>query len=321
MHKWFPKVVFLFKVLSVLGVLWFAVGPFLNGNSLSFSEISKNDGLDKLPWFVFVWLFVLTTLNLYLEVTKWKTGTQTIQTINYVNAFKGVLCGIAIGSILPWRTGEFIGKAAFLSAENRVKGSFMAIYCSMTQLATTLFFGLCSLLLVLYYLNPFGSLSFHSKGGFVLPLSLIALLLVLVFLRNKIVRFAGKHFGPRMQYYWKGFHEIPNTIILKVFVLSIVRYISFLLPYWLLLYYLEPQISFYTLFTGLALVFLLQTTLPGFILTDLPLKGMLHGAFFIPLASEASSIWLAVGLVFLFNQVIPSFGGLYYILFSKNYRA
>jgi hypothetical protein len=320
MHKWFPKVVFLFKVFSVLGVLWFATRPFIQPNGLSFSKIDALQW-DKLPWMAYVFLFGFACINLWLEVKKWKIGTENIQAISNTNAFKGVLCGITIGSVLPWRTGEFLGKAAFLKAENRVKGSFMAIYSSMTQLAATLFFGLCSLLMVLYYHNPFGELSFNTKGGFLLPLSLVILLLVLVFLRNKIVRFVGKHFGPRMQYYWKGFHEIPNTIILKVFALSIVRYISFLLPYWLVLAYLEPQISTYSLFTGLALVFLLQTTLPGFILTDLPLKGMLHGAFFIPLAAEASSVWLAVGLVFLFNQVIPSFWGLYYILFSKNYKA
>jgi hypothetical protein len=73
---------------------------------------------------------------------------------------------------------------------------------------------------------------------------------------------------------------------------------------------IDPELQIVTfVIPAMMTIFLIQSLIPGFLLSDLPVKGLFHLIIF---SSQVALMWKvgnAVFLVFIFNQLVPAFAG------------
>lgn len=281
-----------------------------NGYYASLAEQQIVD-ISQIPFWLLPTLFCLSVINYGIESLKWQIIAGLTEKISYKKAVKGVLAGAAFSNIFPWKTGEFIGKVSYLKAENKVKGTYLSVYSSMTQLFITLLMGIISIAFIT-------QINFLSHIKIAIPSSLYpfaigasALLLVFVmFLRNKLWKWVSSFFGPRLKYYAKSFTSIPLKTSVRLLVLSFIRYCFFVLPYIIVIHQTEAVLQIGVIALLISLGFLAQTPLPGIIWSDLAIKGFIHLSLFLPFITYNWSVGNAVLLVFIFNQIIPSVAGI-----------
>ena len=65
-------------------------------------------------------------LNWSIEAIKWRLLIKKMQPITFIEALKGVLSGVAVGTFTPNRIGEFGGRILYLK-EHLLKK--MKVYC------------------------------------------------------------------------------------------------------------------------------------------------------------------------------------------------
>ena len=98
-----------------------------------------------------VLLILLMLLNWSIEAFKWRLLVSKMQKISFIDALKGVWCGVTIGTFTPNRVGEFGGRILFLRERNQVKGIIVTLIGSFGQITTTLITGLSSLILFILF--------------------------------------------------------------------------------------------------------------------------------------------------------------------------
>lgn len=320
MDKLRTRLIIFLKIVLSLGVLLFCITPFLPDGKFDYLKNESLLTLSEIPFLMLPFVLLFSIMNFGLETIKWKMAASFTEKISYKTAIKGVLSGVTISSVFPWRSGEFIGKVAYLQAENQIKGSYLSIYSSMTQFGMTLIFGLLSFLFSkeIFIQNSEDISKWTENLGVISFSFLFGLLLFLFVFRNKVIQLLHKYAGPRLRYYLRGAKLIPLGLTIRLLGLSFLRYVSFVIPYVLLLKVAGTTADVFVLMQGISIVFLIQTLIPGFILSDLPIKGLIHIAVFLPFVSEASAIGNAVFVVFIFNQILPAVSGLVLLLFDKN---
>ncbi|MCO6495596.1 MAG: flippase-like domain-containing protein [Bacteroidetes bacterium] len=304
----------LLKLVFAACVVWVCILPFLPNEKFRLflnDDVIRLDNI-SLPALLLIVLFSI--LNFVFESIKWQMIGGLVEEFSFKTALKGVLAGVAVSNILPWKTGEFIGKIAWLKAENKVKGSYFSVYGSMVQLFVTVLFGLIGFLFFKdFKINQY--VTFKIVWTAFAFLFILALFLIIF--RNKVMRVLGKMFGNKYALYFSTAKEIRLSMTLKLFFLSVLRYLSFLIPYLILIKIGDSSLSFITIGGGIAMVFLIQSIVPGFLLSDLPVKGFIHISVFYSLVSNAWVVGNAVLIVFITNQIIPSLIGAILILLKR----
>ncbi|MCK9480926.1 MAG: hypothetical protein M0R38_04080 [Bacteroidia bacterium] len=316
MEKLHTNLILLLKIIFACLILTVCVVPFLPNGRFT---IFINQDLIKLvyiPWSVLPVVMLFSVLNFLLEALKWKKVGAVVEQFSFITAIKGVFAGIAFSNIFPWKTGEFIGKIAWLKEENRAKGAYLSVYSSMTQLFVTIVLGL----LGLYFFSVNGINEIEKNRISLISMGLLLFLLLFLFVfRNRVLQMTGKVLGKRVGEYFQSMKSIPFTLTIQLLVLSFLRYVTFCAPYLILFKIFVPELSVFIAVTGVSLVFLLQSIVPGFLLSDLPVKGFIHIAIFSTVIAEAWIVGNAVLLVFIINQIIPSVIGAW-ILLAKRFR-
>jgi hypothetical protein len=217
-------------------------------------------------------MFGLTWVNWALETVKWQIALKPIQRIGFFRAFKAILAGTCIASFTPNRVGEYLGRMLFVDPGNKMLSITPSILCSMSQMLVTLVAGSVGLYL-------FSSLSYHfqitwiSQGLFrwaMMVTIIVAILLGLVYFRfDPLVRRVNSWLEKNK----KNF-SIPRDFrfsdLAGILVLSTIRYLVFVLQYFLLFSLFGIPLLGKQLFTGVSVMFVLMAIVPTLtFLTDL----------------------------------------------------
>jgi hypothetical protein len=83
-------------------------------------------------------VILLVFVNWGLEARKWQLLMKGIQPMNFITAFKSVLCGVTLSLNTPNRIGEYGGRILFVNDGNRLKAVTLSIAGSISQLIITL---------------------------------------------------------------------------------------------------------------------------------------------------------------------------------------
>jgi hypothetical protein len=265
-------------------------------------------------------MIALMCVNWGLETLKWQIALRPIQQIGFIRAFKAILAGTCIASFTPNRVGEYIGRMLFVDPGNKVLSVAPTILCSMSQMLVTLIAGAAGLYM-------FSFLFFHFQPGWISPsffrismivTALAALALSLVFFRfDPLVRKVNSWLKKKN----KSF-SIPEDFSLSALVailaISILRYIVFLLQYFLLFSLFGVPLAGKQVFTGVSVMFVLMAIVPTLtFLTDLGFRWAAGIKIFQTFTSNTAAI-LAVSLgIWLINLIIPALVGSLLILRIK----
>ena len=256
--------------------------------------------------FYILGILILTFLNRFIEILKWKNLVQIIEPISIWESTKQVLIGITFGIVTPNGIGEYAGKAWFYPKKEAGKVVFLNAVCNGIQVIYAVAFGLIGTLYVNYLHEFIPNIYIHLFFG-----GLLAVILIIFSIKNISIK------GYSLQTIFTFLAEIPKETHRKNIILAFLRYTVLVHQYYLLYRFFDVEIAYGTLLAVVASIYLLASSLPNFQAIDFALKGsvalFLFGFFGVNewvIALVATSIWLL-------NLVIPISIGSILLLLKK----
>jgi len=256
--------------------------------------------------FYILGIVILTFLNRFIEILKWKNLVQIIEPISIWESTKQVLIGITFGIVTPNGIGEYAGKAWFYPKKEAGKVVFLNAVCNGIQVIYAVAFGLIGTLYVNYLHEFIPNIYIHLFFG-----GLLAVILIIFSIKNISIK------GYSLQTIFTFLAEIPKETHRKNIILAFLRYTVLVHQYYLLYRFFDVEIAYGTLLAVVASIYLLASSLPNFQAIDFALKGsvalFLFGFFGVNewvIALVATSIWLL-------NLVIPISIGSILLLLKK----
>jgi hypothetical protein len=275
-----------------------------------------------------IWIAVLLMLfNWGLEARKWQLAMHRLQPVSLGRAFKAMLTGTTLASCTPNRMGEYLGRILYVEEGKRMQAISLTMVCSIAQLLITLIAGVGGILYVRYCLQ--GAVAGPAPGlqvwlKWLLSGTVVVLvgLTVFYFRLSWLVRLLEKKsFGTKYLPYFKFLEDFNSTILSRILFLSFIRYLVFLIQYYLLFSVFGVTVDWLQTAGGMSLVFLLMAVLPSFtFLTELGLRWeagiQVMGLF----SANAVGIFAVSFGIWVVNLIIPALIGSLLILSIKLFR-
>ena len=296
--------IWLLKIL-IFVVAWSYVVYKLATMEQDFSVIFS-DGNFSIPLFSLV--CILMFANWGAESLKWQKLVNCGQKISYRKAVSGVLVGLPLALITPNRVGEIGGRAIVLDKgrKNAVVATFLG---SMTQLASTLIFGVLG---VMVYLLFFPHTVGVESAAWISLLIVVALVVVLLACRDQrwLRRLALKLVGRKMYVaFLRAMRLYRIGDIFRVLIISLLRYCVFSMQFGLLIRMLIPELSVVEIFVGITLTYLFTTVIPTTVLGEIGIRGSVAMFVFGAFTKHVAVIFQISLLIWIINIAVPTLAG------------
>jgi len=301
-----------YPILSILkssaGLLLFFICAFAIYQKVFINkdwETVKQDLLTQLKTIsIFGWfcLLLLMFANLMIEAIKWKIVVSKNNSMGMLKSLKSVFVSQAFAFFTPNRIGEYAGRTMFLSSGNKLMGISQMAWTSYAQLLVTITFGAVALFVnITYY--PWMTNSWMIWIKMISPI-FACLALYLYFSDQN----------------WKGVLSVLNSIQIahpiKVQLIgwSLLRYLIFIIQYYLVAHLLQMNLPFLTVFLSLSILFLLLSILPTISITELVVRGQLLILILTPFYSNKIVIVSLSSIIWGINFLLPSMIGTFLLL-------
>ncbi|MCY7422462.1 MAG: flippase-like domain-containing protein [Chitinophagaceae bacterium] len=271
-------------------------------------------------------VIVLMFLNWSIEALKWKIVVKHIEDISFITAFKGILAGVSLAINTPNRIGEYFGRMIYLSEGNRLRAITLTVVGSTSQLIITVIFGIIGLFFLRQNLvdttNGAIGLSMLWINIIIYGASGIALILLLIYFRlGFLTRLIEKiPFVAKYVYFIQKLEEFEWPELLKVLILSLLRYGVFIIQYVLLLQVFGVEISLLNACLLTFVMFLILAVVPTIALAELGLRGQVGLLLFGLFSNNSLGIVLTASGIWIINLVVPALAGSLFILGKKFFR-
>lgn len=263
-------------------------------------------------WKIYV-TFFLMIVNWGLETLKWQLSIRHLCCISFGRAFMAILAGVAFSMGTPNRIGEYGGRILYVPEGMRIRSVSLTVVGSFAQLLVTMVAGV----IALFVLED--DLSGPQQSGLVgvwLPLfrmmaGLATLVgLVLYFRIGWLVQFIDRlpAIG-RIRRHISVLEEMDTVILSKIFGVSALRYLVFVLQYILMLQALDAGLAWWTGFWAVSAFFVLMAVMPSIALLELGLRWQYSFLIFGIYSSNLLGIYTAATGIWLINLVIPAVVG------------
>lgn len=258
-------------------------------------------------------ILIFAIVNQIIEAVKWKYAVSSIESVSLYKALASVFAGISIGIFTPNNIGEYGGKILYLNDHNRGAGLVVNFITSTSQLVITLIVGLLSFLF--FFSNFLGTASIVLNILTYTIVVFICLLLHLFININRLSYYADKFkYLIKFKNYIRVFDQFHSRKISIILLLALLRYMVFTTQYLLIINYVAPSLSISNIVMMTSLIFLTQSILPSFAITEIMMRGSVAAFFFeyisndvLPIVASAFSIWIL-------NVILPAVIGSYFVL-------
>jgi hypothetical protein len=278
-----------------------------------FSDFQNTEARQRLivsSWEQKGWLLAVVALlmpvNWLLETKKWQLLMSVSMRSPFSKLLKAVMQGVMVGTVTPWRMGEFVGRAFDMPSKEAFSSFFYSALGGMGQAFVTALFGL----FFLPWFYPSQALIWFSIvicGALLLSYFYFDRLLFAIDLL-RLFPFATKNHLSH-----------PSISILGIaLVMSGSRYVVYLLQWMLVAYVFSVHENFLFLAAGTSVTLLLQSVSPALPFFDLAVRSGISLLVFSNICSNPMSILLSTIAVWLINIALPSLLGI--IFFMQNWR-
>jgi hypothetical protein len=229
------------------------------------------------------------------------------------------LSGCSITMLTPNRIGEYGGRILYVEEGNRIKAISLTIVGSMSQLLVTMIMG-CAGLLFLRFFSQTQSVLPELWGNVLIYLSVtITVVLSLFYLRiGWLVRTMEK--VPALQKvvtHIRVLDEFDNIQLIRIFSLSLGRYMVFVLQYLLLLKVMNVEVGAVQGFWLIAVFYLVMALAPTIGFIELPLRVSACWAILKYFTDNELGVGATALGIWLINLVVPAIIGSLLILSIK----
>ncbi len=250
--------------------------------------------------------------NWGIEAWKWRKQLSPLEKISFSTAFKSVMAGCSITMLTPNRIGEFGGRILYVQEQNRLRAITLTILGSISQFLVTVLVGTTGLV-VMKYFSGSDSDAFKVIPSFISNTLLVTSVLVsgftfmlymqigwLIKLLDRI-RFLSKALK-----YVRLLEQFSKKQLLRILLLSVLRYMVFILQYMLLLRVMGVEISYQLSFWLLSIFYLLMAIAPTIGFAELPIRATASVELFKLFSQNIVGIQAAALAIFIINLVIPA---------------
>jgi uncharacterized membrane protein YbhN (UPF0104 family) len=251
-------------------------------------------------------ILLLTGVNWLFEVFKWQELVKTLQPISLKNALEQTLGSLTASIFTPNRVGEYGAKVLYFSKTQRKKVILLNFLNNSLQMSVTVLFGILGLWL---YPLPIG---FPRLWMVWVVVALIVMLLLVVFGFKK-----WTIYGYSLQVVYSKIKELPQSSLLTVFQLSVLRFLVFSHQWYFLLELMGASVPYPTAMATIFAMYFLASLVPTIHLMDVAIKGSVGVLLFGNLGINEWIIVSVTSVMWVLNLVIPVLAGSVYVLQFK----
>ena len=264
-------------------------------------------------------VIVLMIVNWSLEAVKWKASVKAVQQVSFLKAFRAVLSGVSFSVSTPNRVGEYLGRVLYMDEGNRLKTISITITGSISQLIITLLMGCIGLILLR---------SEIETGQIISPLwikvilygviAVLSVLLLFYFRLSWLIKWVDRLPGSnRFAYLINALEDFNAGLLIKLLLLSFLRFLVFIVQYYLLFRLFAVDISLWQCLWSVSITFFVLAVIPSFAIADIGLRGevaiKLIGLFSI---NQLGILFTTITIWFV-NLIVPAIIGSLLILGIK----
>lgn len=278
-------------------------------------------------WYLFVgnlrkqdvsWLLVailLMPVNWIFETFKWRVLIQKIEEMSFQKSFGAIIAGVTLSIFTPNRIGEYGGRVLFVKPENNWKAVIATLVGSFSQLLVILSLGMLGFA---YFVGNYFEVETQLlKGVIFLMISLIGLMLFGFFNIELVISVFKKipHIY-KLKRFFKHISVLRNynsKTLGKSLWFAFLRYMVYTVQYLLLLYFFGINITLIDGLTGIATIFILQTSIPLPPLIGLVARGEIALLVWGVFSSNELSILASTFVLWILNLIIPALFGAVFI--------
>ncbi len=267
--------------------------------------------------------------NWSCEALKWKVLVGHVQKISFFTAFKAILSGLSVSLAMntPNGAGEYFGRILYVKQGNRIRAITLTLVGSISQLIVTMFLGTIGLFLLRNNFYNATNQTLHLSlplidGVFYGCIALTTALIAVYFELSWLVRLLEKiPFVARYSFFIQKLEDFRWQELLKVLLISILRYIVFAVQYLLLLQVFNVGISSVTAFWLVTIMFLALAIVPSIALAELGVRGKISIFLFGVFSANTLGIVFTSSAIWLINLVVPALAGSLFVLGIKLFRS
>ena len=285
-----------------------------------FNEI-KTTFINNNQFFFTTVALILVPFNIFLEGIKWKLQIKPIENISNWKSFLSIYTGISAGMFFPNRMGNFLGRIFMLEKGDRIKASLTTLVGGMAQMIATVSIGLIAVLF------------FIEKHIILICISVILFitLLILMYFNIHLLKYfqfiIPKKFKEKTEEYFEVFSLYNKTELLKILILSFVRYFLYTFQFVLLIWAFGIPLSYFSAMIPISLTYLMMMIVPFITITEIAVRGSVSILVFEKWLimnniniSFGMMVFSASSLLWIFNIAIPALIGLFLTYRLKFFR-
>jgi len=294
---------FIVKITIVIIAFYLMYTKLVSNQLLSFQQL--NEQLSKLfsaKIWVIISVLLLTDVNWFLEIFKWKTLVSVEKKITFLEAYQQCLASLTVSLITPNRIGEYGAKALFFEAGRRKKIMTLNLVGNLFQLTITCLFGLYGLL--------FFKKNFEAEIPKIdlLKIGLFFLLFALIYSFRKQLNL--NKIGDYLKY-------ISKKTYLKITLYSFLRYLVFSHQFYLLLKIMGIETDYPTLISLIFCMYFMASIIPSLAIFDWVIKGSIAIWLFDFVGLNQLTVVTVTTIMWILNFAIPSIIGSIFVLNFK----
>jgi hypothetical protein len=249
---------------------------------------------------------LLATANWFFEILKWQTLVSTFEKINFKTALKQSLTSLTVSLATPNRIGEYGAKALFFESKKRKKILLLNFFSGAAQMLVTSFFGIFGLLYLLRNFNINYSVTTLCYFG----IGIILLFAFAYYFKEKELLLKGFSIAKVFQFLKKNSFQVK----FKTILFSIFRYIIFSSMFYGLLLFFGANIAFTEAIPLIFAMYFLVSILPTLFIFDVVIRGGVAVWLFSFAGVPELIVLTTVLAMWLFNFVLPSLLGSFFVL-------
>ena len=265
-------------------------------------------------------------VNWALESRKWQILISTIQPVSFLFAYRAVLSGIAFSFFIPNGIGEYLGRLLYMNEGNRLRAATVSIVGSIAQVIITLLAGIAGLLYlrtdVLANSQKLEGLSVFWLDGLMYAISAVVIVLLLIFFKiSWITTWIEKiPFVQKHKFFIEKLEEFHWKELTVIFMLSLCRYLVFIIQYQLILSVFHTGINWFEGSVLTSVLFLVLAIIPTIPLTEWGVRGVASVQLFGLVSTNTVGIIAATTVIWILNLIVPALAGCVCILGIKVFR-
>ena len=308
---------YLLKAAIVIFAFWFVYRKLSSNQNLKeFKNLLKQIPQQEIILVLGV-VCLLMLVNWGIEALKWKRLIARVENISLWRAVESVFCGLTWAVFTPNRIGEYGGRVFFLSPKRRIIGVVAMAVGNIGQMVLTNVFGAVAISKFIYRFVSIDYRLFYA----LLILSAMFCCFFIIFYFN-IRWLNGILLSMRFTRKYKKFYSIlarySKKELLNILLFCLGRYIVFSSQYFILFFWLIPQIHYLDILMMVSILFFVQSTLPSLDLFDIGVRSVTASYFFSFVTSHDVAVIACTASIWLINIIIPAILGSYFV-FKLNF--